>query len=248
MYATHCSWKPRNSKVSRFCEVAPSEGSKSCHLAVAWLQAMHVKSIGPVLCCVAWSTAAANHNVDNSQCRLTQWWIARNSPDSEIVRWNDLHLNQENILNVHLHAYYYKGANCLQWWDHAPKMRDNCYGDEITQWSQVWNCWSRFDHVSKQPLPEHCHSCVWRTCVKWTTAKLMLWYQWHGLQLWCVAYVCGCRLCVAAFTYIGLHVCLVVKNMFDSSWSVGPSGRIFSLSSSNRFTFSGDSPCKHNNL
>ena len=66
--------------------------------------------------------------------------------------------------------------------------------------------------------------------------------------LWCVAYVCGCRLCVAAFTYIGLHVCLVVKNMFDSSWSVGPSGRIFSLSSSNRFTFSGDSPCKHNNL
>ena len=191
MYATHCSWKPRNSKVSRFCEVAPSEGSKSCHLAVAWLQAMHVKSIGPVLCCVAWSTAAANHNVDNSQCRLTQWWIAHNSPDSEIVRWNDLHLNQENILNVHLHAYYYKGANCLQWWDHAPKMRDNCYGDEITQWSQVWNCWSRFDHVSKQPLPEHCHSCVWRTCVKWTTAKLMLWYQWHGLQLWCVAYVCA---------------------------------------------------------
>ena len=68
------------------------------------------------------------------------------------------------------------------------------------------------------------------------------------LRLWWVAYVCGCCLCVAAFTYIGLHVCLVVKNMLDSSWSVGPSGRIFSLSSSNRFTFSGDSPCKHNNV
>ena len=47
---------------------------------VAWLwwarsQAMHVERIGLVLFPAAWSTVAANHSTDNSQCRLTQWWI-----------------------------------------------------------------------------------------------------------------------------------------------------------------------------